>query len=89
MFHGFAVTSPLPSANGPRGGRGTSRVHRLRLALGRFLLAGFEVALPVPHATLGRTAISAAVLSGTTPSTRKRSVAARTIAKIVRNYFAA
>ena len=68
---------------------GQAWLPNLRLTLGRFLLTGLELTFPVLHAALGRTAIPDAVLSGTTTNTAQRSVAAWTIAKIVRNSVAA
>jgi len=65
------------------------RLPLLRLTLGCFLLASLELALPVLHPAFGLPTVSGAILTGTATSTAQRSVAARTIAKIVRNSFAA
>jgi len=57
--------------------------------LGRFLLAGLELALPVLHPAFSLPTVSDAILTGTATNAAQRIVAARTIAKIVRNSFAA
>jgi hypothetical protein len=57
--------------------------------LGRFLLACLELALPVLYPAFGLPTVSGAILAGTATNAAQRTVAARTIAKIVRNSFAA
>jgi CRISPR/Cas system CMR subunit Cmr6 (Cas7 group RAMP superfamily) len=57
--------------------------------LGRFLLACLELALPVLHPAFGLPTVPGAILTGTATNTAQRIVAAGTIAKIVRNSFAA
>lgn len=65
------------------------RLPLLSLRLGRFLLASLELALPVLYPAFGLPTVSGAILTGTATNAAQRSVAARTIAKIVRNSFAA
>jgi hypothetical protein len=57
--------------------------------LGRFLLAGLELALPVLHPAFGLATVSGTILTGTATNAAQRIVAAGTIAKIVRNSSAA
>jgi len=80
---------PLSSADGPRGSGGSCRLPLLCLTLGRFLLASLELAFPVLHPVFGLPTVSGAILTGTATNVAQRSVAARTIAKVVQNSFAA
>jgi hypothetical protein len=57
--------------------------------LDRFLLASLELALSVLHPAFGLPTISGTILTGTATNAAQRIEAARTIAKIVRNFSVA
>jgi hypothetical protein len=57
--------------------------------LSRFLLASLELALPVLHPAFSLPTVSGTILTGTATNAAQRIVAARTIAKVVQNFFAA